>query len=150
MVDTTASVMTQEAPFPEALADLVQRASYRPGWVFRLVSDHDRGQGSRGLTLDIVTCGFDSFHPERGEQYRVHHYMPVPPAAYDERSWRRWIFEQCLLVERHEAMEFFRIDGEQPYAPNHGPGNDPYIVAELTTDEARRTRFTGEVKPADG
>ena len=37
------------------------------------------------------------------------------------------------------ASEFFKVDGERPYQPNHGPGNDPYTIRELTTDEARRT-----------
>ncbi len=61
--------------------------------------------------------------------------MPVPPASYNKRSWQRWLFDQILLVERHETMEFFTIDEEKPYSPNHGPGNDPYIVAELTIDQ---------------
>ena len=138
-------VMRQVAPDPEILFSLVDRLEYRPGWTVKL-SDLDRGQGSEGLTLVITTCGYDSYHPERGENYRVNHYMPVPPAAFDERSWRRWLFEQCLLVERHEAMEFFQIDGERPYAPHHGPGNDPYIVFEHGTDEDRRTSFRGVVK----
>lgn len=136
--------MRQVAPSPDVLAELVEQLHYRPGWEFHL-ADIDRGQGSAGLTLDIVTLGYDSYHPERGEHYRVHHYMPVPPAAYNRASWRRWLFEQILLVERHEACEFFQLGDEKPYAPNHGPGWDPYIVTELTTDVDRRTRFTGEV-----
>jgi hypothetical protein len=139
--------LTQRAPEPTALFDLVDRLTYRPGWTFALVRDLDRGQGSSGLTLDIVTLGYDSYHPERGESYRVHHFMPVPPAAYDRASWQRWLLEQLLLVERHEAMEFFDIDGERPYAPNHGPGHDPYVIRELTTDEARRTSFRGDLNP---
>lgn len=138
--------MTQQAPVPRVLHDLVERLTYRPGWTFRL-DNIDRGQGSFGLTLDIITCGYDSYHPERGATYRVHHYMPVPPAAYDERSWRRWLLEQLLLVERHEACEFFAIDGKRPYAPHHGPGNDPYIVFEHGTDLDVRTSFRGEVNP---
>jgi len=82
---------------------------------------------------------------DAGETYRVNHYMPVPPAAFDERSWRRWLFDQCLLVERHEAMEFFAIDDERPYAPSHGPGNDPYIVREVGTETDQRTSFRGEL-----
>lgn len=124
---TVEMFMTQEAPYPQLLAELVARLSYRPGWTFAL-QYIDRGQGSKGLTLDIVTSGYNSYHPDQGQNYRVHHYMPVPPAAYDERSWRRWLLEQLLLVERHEACEFFVIDGEHVYAPSHGPGNDPYIV----------------------
>lgn len=137
--------MRQTAPEPDVLYELVDQLEYRPGWTFHL-GDIDRGQGSEGLTLDIITNGYDSYHPERGEHYRVHHYMPVPPAAYDRRSWQRWLFEQLLLVERHEACEFFKIGGDRPYAPHHGPGNDPYIVFDHGTDLDVRTRFTGEVK----
>lgn len=135
----------QQAPYPEILRDLVEKCEYRPGWRINLVNNLDRGQGSSGMTIVITTQGYDSYHPDRGEHYRVNHYMPVPPAAYDERSWRRWLFEQFLLVERHEACEFFKIEGKRPYAPHHGPGNDPYIVFEHGTDEDVRTMYTGKV-----
>lgn len=140
----------QQAPYPRELAFLVARLRYRPGWKFRL-DEVDRGQGSSGLTLIIMTSGYDSYHPDRGKGYRVSHFMPVPPAAYDARSWQRWLFEQCLLVERHEAMEFFAIcdsphseHATRPYAPSHGPGNDPYLVRELGTSADQRTSFRGE------
>ena len=83
---------------------------------------------------------------EQGETYRVHHYMPVPPAAYDRRSWQHWLLEQCLLVERHEACEFFTVDGDKPYAPNHGPGNTPYMIVVVDADIDRRTDFRGAIK----
>lgn len=136
--------MRQIAPHPAELEDLVANVMYRPGWLFRL-EDIDRGQGSEGLTLIITTKGYDSYHPDRGENYRVNHYMPVPPAAYDRRSWQRWLFDQLLLVERHECAEFFTVAGAKPYAPHHGPGNDPYIVFDHGTDEDIRTSFRGEV-----
>lgn len=140
----------QKAPYPIILESLIKRLKYRPGWTCRLYSALDRGQGSEGLTLVITTRGYDSFNPEDGENYRVNHYMPVPPAAYDERSWRRWLLEQFLLVERHECMEFFVIDGKRPYAPHHGPGNDCYAIFEHGTDEDRRTMYTGKVlKPKE-
>jgi hypothetical protein len=143
----------QEAPDPEPLKYLVDRLRYRPGWTFEL-ADIDRGQGSAGLTLIITTRGYDSYHPERGGNYRVNHYMPVPPAAFDARSWQRWLFDQFLLVERHEAMEFFAIRDSpgsehavRPYAPSHGPGNDPYLVREFGTGVDRRTSFRGDINP---
>lgn len=142
-----ATKMRQVAAFPEILASLVDRLTYRPGWTFRL-EDIDRGQGSEGLTLIVTSRGYDTYHPDRGETYRVLHYFPVPPAAYDERSWRRWIFERLLELERHEAAEFFQVDGDRPYAPHHGPGNDPYIIFEHGTDEDVRTSFRGAVKPS--
>lgn len=155
--------MQQVAPYPDELADLVAKLKYRPGWTFDLL-DKDRGQGSKGLTLIITTRGYDSYNPDRGDGYRVHHYMLVPPAAYDRRSWVNWLFEQLLLVERHECAEFFRFEWDEPdrigtevlgmnhrvlrpRAPAHGPGNDPYLMLDHGTDLDRRTRFTGEVSP---
>jgi hypothetical protein len=149
-------VVTQHAPYPAALAALVSSLGYKPGWRFSL-SDIDRGQGSRGLTLIINITTPDSYRP--WQEIRVNHYMPVPPAAYDQRSWRRWLFEQILLVERHETAEFFQLHvdengrladhdsgyADRPYAPSHGPGNDPYLIREVGTDEDRRTSFRGEL-----
>jgi hypothetical protein len=145
-----AEPMRQEAPYPQALADLVDSLSYRDGWPgqsWRFSLLHvDRGQGSAGLTLCIRITGPNAYHPEE-LPISVMHYMIVPAAAYDERSWRRWLFEQVGLVELHERMEAFLIDGERPYAPSHGPGSDPYLVRELGTDLDRRTSFRGDVKP---
>lgn len=135
---------TNTAPYPTELEDLVDSVSYRPGWLFAL-RDIDRGQGSQGLTLIVTTKGYNSYHPDQGENYRVNHYFPVPPAAYDRRSWQRWLFDRCLEIERHECMEFFQINGAKPYAPHHGPGNDPYIVFEHGTDLDVRTSYKGEV-----
>jgi hypothetical protein len=132
----------QVAPYPYELQTLVENAHHRTGWELYL-RDLDRGQGSAGLTLVINITGPDSYHPHR--MISVNHYFPVPPAAYDERSWRRWLFEQVLLVERHEAMEWFRIKGERPYAPSHGPGNDPYLIREVGTVEDVKTNFRGEL-----
>ena len=136
--------MRQVAPDPEILHELVSKLEYRPGWTVEL-KDIDRGQGSEGLTFIVTSLGYNSYHPERGETYRVYHYFPVPPAAFNEQSWRRWLLERFIELETHEACEFFQIDGERPYAPHHGPGNDPYIIFEHGTDLDRRTSFRGEV-----
>ena len=147
----TDSAFRQYAPYPEILQELVDtcRMGMDGTWTVKLVDlqrDEDHGRGpAGGLTLRILTNGFDTYHPEKGQNYRVYHYFPVPAATYDRRSWQRWLFERYLDVWRHEAMESFSIEGERPYAPSHGPGNDPYLVREVGTDEDRRTRFTGEL-----
>lgn len=142
--ESVGATADQTAPYPVLLARLVGNLTYRQGWVFRLVDNLDRGQGSRGLTLVINVLTVNSYPPH--EPLRVNHYMPVPPASYDVRSWRRWLLEQVLLVERHEACEFFTVGGVKPYAPSHGPGNDPYLVRELGTVTDRRTSFLGELR----
>lgn len=138
--------MTQKAPYPAHLAGLVARLKYRPGWTVTL--DHiDRGQGSVGLTLIIKAHVVDTYHPD--QSMRILHYMIVPAASYDERSWRRWLFEQLLLVERHECAEFFQIGDERPYAPNHGPGHDPYVIFEEGTRQEKRTSYLGVERSGD-
>lgn len=146
----TEPLLMQEAPYPYALQEMVSSLVYRPGWEFHL--EHlDRGQGSRGLTLVITTLGYNAYHVDRGETYRVSHLMPVPPAGYNRASWRMWLFEQLLFVEKHEAMEFFAFMSEEkltrPYAPNHGFGWDPYLLTEVATDADRRTNFRNEAVP---
>lgn len=139
-------LMQQWAPYPNILESLVARCKYRPGWRLAL-SDRARGQGSVGLTLAVWIVAPDTYHPEK--EITVVHYFIVPAAAYDERSWQRWLFEQLLLVERHEACEFFQIDEVRPYAPHHGPGQDPYIVFERGTDQEVRTSYLGETRGTD-
>lgn len=137
----------QSAPYPSELADLVSKCAYRQGW--RVWLEHeDRGQGSVGLTLNILVDTVNSYPPH--QPMRVRHLFIVPAASYNRVSWQRWLLEQFLLVERHEACEFFTIDGEKPYAPHHGPGFDPYIIFDHGDDLDRRTSFRGEVKPAEG
>lgn len=115
----------------DVLAALVPRITYKPGWTFEL-KEISRGQGSEGLTLCIGATVKNSFGDDL---VGILHLMPVIPAAYDEDTWKRWILDQILLVEQHECMEFYRIDGEQPFFPEHGPGRSPYSIAEIKSRE---------------
>ena len=135
---------TQEFPYPHALERLVKALSYKPGFSFELRHEA-RGQGCAGLTLCILAHVQDSYRPE--QMTSVMHYMPVPPAAYDERAWLRWLLDQVLLVEQHEACEFFKVNGKRPFSPNHGPGRNPYSILEKGSAKDAATFFTGEVNP---
>jgi hypothetical protein len=152
--------MHQTAPYPQALACLVKCLRYRRhlGWEVKLDDDLQRDKPgrhageSRGLTLVVTRCGPDTYHPER--TIAVNHYFAVPPATYNLQSWQRWLFDRLGDVDTHERMEDFAIEDSpgsehavRPFAPNHGPGQDPYRVCELTTDEDRRTSFRGELNP---
>lgn len=134
--------MKQEAPYPDVLKALVDRLEYRPGWRFAL-EDTDRGQGSKGLTFCAVGQYPDSYDVEK--IIRVMHYFPVPPAAFNYVSWQRWLFERILDIERHESAEYFKIDGDRPYAPHHGPGNDPYLIFDHHDPDDVKIRFDGTV-----
>lgn len=138
--------MRQLAPDPTDLFIVVDGLEYRPGWHFELV-DLDRGQGSEGLTFVVTTQGLDTYHPEKGETYRVAHYFIVPAAAYDELSWKVWIRDRLIEIETHEACEFLQFAGDRVFAPHHGPGEDPYTIFTHGTDLSRRTSFRGDVDP---
>lgn len=135
----------QVAPYPTKLIELVNKTVYRPEWYLE-VQQLDRGQGSEGLTFCIYSKGYDTYNVDQGPNYRVVHYFPVPPAAYNEESWKRWILDCLVKVETHEACEFLQIDGTRPFAPHHGPGWDPYIVLHHGSDVDARTDFRGEVQ----
>lgn len=122
----------QVGPDVSVLADLVRGLSYKPGWSFKL-EEISRRWGSEGLTLSIGATVPNSLNPTEGTS--VLHLMPVPPSAWDRESWTRWLFDQILLVERHEAMEFFQIDDMRPYFPEHGEGCNFYTIAETKTQE---------------
>lgn len=118
----------------DTLADLVARVTYKPGWTFTL-DEISRGQGCEGLTLLIRAPVVDSFNPT--STVEVCHLMQVPAAAFNERSWRRWILDCIQCVEQHETLEWYRVDGDQPYFPVHGPGQCPYPILEVQSrDEA--------------
>jgi hypothetical protein len=129
------------APDPLVLRELVAALSYRPGWTFSLVDGFDRGQGCSGLTLIILVVAPDSY--DHARTVRVQHFMPVPGAAYDLRSWRRWLLDQILLVEQHEACEYFKIGDARPYAPNHAPGRDPWTIVETGSADDATTSYLG-------
>lgn len=143
------TMLHQYAPYPDILAELVYncKLGLDQSWKvsledFQRDDDHGRG-GAGGLTLVIRTKGYDTYHPELGPSLKVGHYFPVPAATYDRRSWQRWLFERYLDVFKHEAMESFVISGVRPYAPSHGPGNDPYMVREVGTEADVRLNFLG-------
>jgi hypothetical protein len=147
---TEPAPLRQEAPYPHALAALVGAFRYKPGWTARL-ADIERGDNNGGLTLTIVSDNPDSYAPADfpDKRQRVAHLFIVPAATYNLRSWSRWLFDRIVDVETHEAAEFARFVVDdvttRPWAPCHSPGNDPYFVYTLSTDEEQRTLQDGKV-----
>ena len=119
------------------LEGLVSRTRCKPGWEFDLVDEDG------ALRLVITVPGRDTYRPERS--LTVRHFFPVPTTTFNEKSWRRWIFEMCRRLENHELGEWFKIGDERPFAPLHGPGEDPYTVHEFRDDVDARTIQNGTV-----
>lgn len=153
----------QIAPWPDELVELIETFRYKPGWTFRFVPDlgrdfepddhnHVKEPIGRGATLVITSLTYNSYRDYKTSDvpdYRVNHFKIVPPATFNRNAWRRWILDMCIEVEIHEACEFARwVNGdevERPFAPLHGPGENPYVIHEYASEEQRRTSFRGIV-----
>jgi hypothetical protein len=123
-----------------SLADVVAGVTYKEGWTLSLDYINrptEQFAGSQGLTLRIHAVVPNSVKP--GETTYVEHWMAVPPTSWGREAWVRWVLDQIILVEQHEAMEFYAVDGKKPYFPAHGPGRDPYAI-QLTDAELERRR----------
>lgn len=133
----------------EELGRVVKGTACKPAWSFSLERTEDRvairlvisvtGPNSRGDVVECSHCG--GVVPT----LTVRHYFPVPEAEYNEKTWTRWIFECCRRVENHELGEWFRVGDERPFAPLHGPGEDPYTVHEFRDVVDARTNQDGTV-----
>jgi len=116
--------MHQVAPYPEELECFICNLEFAfPGWSFEL-RDIPKHAGAHGLTLIITHETVDAYNPDK--PYTVTHPMSVPPASHNELNWARWVLEMILLVQRHEAMEAFVVNGKRLFPPGHGGGQDPY------------------------
>lgn len=160
----------------DILAKVVERVQCKPGWSFCLVDEDGAlrlvitvpGYNSAGAAttdrllwlVERIYRGSDPASTLAVEEIRnakiehdrftVRHFRPVPTATFNEKTWRRWLFEQCLAVENHELGEWFRDGAERPFAPLHGPGEDPYTVHEFRPEADALTTQDGSLrKPYD-
>jgi hypothetical protein len=115
----------QVGPDAVILAEVVAQTTYKPGWTFEL-REIDRGQGCQGLTLIVQAQVPDSCN--EGQTIGFAHLFPVLPAAYNRKAWIGWVLECVRMVEKHETLEWFRVNGEQVCFPSHAPGDNPYAV----------------------
>jgi hypothetical protein len=124
------------------LRKLVDEVHCKPGWTFRLIDEDG------ALRMVITVPGFNSL--DSGQPLTVQHYHPVPTTTFNEKSWRRWIFDQCMRTETHEVSEWLRF-GEgnkeiRPFLPTHGPGEDPYANREYRNEDDAFTTQNGSMR----
>lgn len=128
----------------DILEKVVRQVQCLPGWHFRLKEEDG------AVRLVIRVAGYDSAIPAELRPYTVDHFFPAPQAEYNEKSWRRWVFECCRRVMNHEIGEWMRFGAERPFAPMHGPGEDPYTVHEIRTEIDALTTQDGSIREPYG
>lgn len=142
--------MHQWAPYPRELLDIIACATWPPDIRRAYLADMERdpaethGGSAGGLTLVFNVIGPNPYKP--GDTQSTAFYYPVPAATWNRGAWLLWVFECLEDTYRHELMEWFVVDGERPFAPLHGPGDNPYRLHVNSTSLQRRTSFRGEVK----
>ena len=110
---------------PEELTAVVKKLKYKKGWSFYLDFGSVRYDEE---ILPLLTISVETIDSNDGiTPFTVSHYLPVPPAMFNEKAWARWVFDRILDIEKHEAMEFFQVGRRKPYIPDHRPGTNPYV-----------------------
>ncbi len=93
-------------------------------WDVDVDYDANLPDGSRGPALKILMNCDDTY--EIRPHLDLTHTFPIPADFRTDSNWARWIFDRILDVERHESMEWFKVNGVRALAPDHSPGADFY------------------------
>lgn len=123
--------MVQKAPWPQDLADIVAQVEYKPTWSFELV-EGERNDNVSGLTLLITERTLDAHKYKRGKGngkgIDITYPFSVPAVIHSREGWIYWLWECIADAEAHERGEWFKVDGERPFAPRHVPEADGYRI----------------------
>lgn len=102
--------MSNAKPTPPWLTKLVEGITYKPGWTFRAVNDHEGGCAIVARTT--VTCA------THGTPYESELWCYVWEWSTQEDSWARKLLGQILRFEEHEAKEHFKLHGKLVQDPH--------------------------------
>lgn len=123
----------------DILERVVESARCKPGWKFFLADGEDNSK-----VLIIQIDGVNNY--DHSQPFIVNHVHPVPATTFNEQSWRRWMFDQCMRTMTHEIGESLNFDGVRPFAPMHGPGEDPYTLHEFRPEIDFLTTQKGTIR----
>lgn len=105
--------------------DLVSRLSYKPGWALHVLDDveHDC------VLLRVSFTVPDSTGKQEGPMpLRIKYPLPYHRLKHmDERLVLGWVGQKIMDVERHEHLEWFKLDGVPVRYP-HGPTGEPLYL----------------------
>jgi hypothetical protein len=97
--------------------ELLRRFTYKPGWRFKIAGDYEDPPRPPGPgAIQVTFQAPDAYHPKR--VVPIISVIAIPDQPEDEDRLARWLFDRILDIERHEAGEWFVIDGRRPFDPH--------------------------------
>lgn len=127
----------------EVLERLIDEMDGPPGWTFAFAKN---GDGVNCFMIFVKSR--DNY--DASKERTTRHEHPAPICTFIEKSWRRWLFDRCRASMDHEMGEMIRWGDVRPFAPTHGPGEDPYVVREYRDPLDALTTQTGSVRTSHG
>ena len=94
------------SPDEEPLQRLLNGFTYRPDWSFVI---ENGVLVVRALVIDTDNTG---------KIIPLQFGIGLPSRVRPGFDWTRWLFDQIMEVERHEAQEFFKINGIKVFDPH--------------------------------
>ena len=98
---------------------LVSRIAYKPNW---RLSAHLGNQPTPAIIIEAMASVQDS--SGSGVRIEIGKSMTLPPQVlcqFSDLDILRYLFMVIMEMERHEAEEWFKMDGVRLYDPHLGP-----------------------------
>ena len=97
---------------PLEMNELLKRFTYKPGWSFQVL---DTFYSQVNFTMLVSYPAKDAFNPDHDIIVGARRPFRVP--ANEQMFWSQ-LLAVCDYMERHEAREWFKVDGEMPFNPH--------------------------------
>jgi hypothetical protein len=97
----------------QQIADEVRRMSYKDGWAMSVFYPDE----FQGLYFAVDIDMPNSYKPD--ETVPLHIESPLP-AMTDADALKTWVLCRLIVIETHEALEWFKVDGKM-YRDPHDP-----------------------------
>lgn len=94
----------------------LKHLQYKPGWTFEIQTDL-----SYRPCLLVSFIAEDAYNP--GRETKIGFREALYPYYRGTKQFEEWLFGVIMKIERHEAREFFKRDGEIINDPHKHKGD---------------------------
>lgn len=106
------------------LTEIIATLAYKPKWQFMITHDIPQ-KFCVHIECEDSTGRYD---PRFQSKFHVAHHFEIPPYDMPIEELERYILDRIMDVDRHEAMEFFKIKGKAVFMPDHSDVTKLYSI----------------------